>query len=60
MNVFLRGLKLFAAFFLVFFGLTIAWFMHLPSSNMPNWAVPAMCFCLSLGLTVLWMDWKRN
>jgi hypothetical protein len=60
MKLFLRGLKLFAPFFLLFFGLTIAWAMHLPESNMPNWSTPLTCSCLALGSTILWLDWRKN
>ena len=60
MKNFLHGLKLFAAFFLLFFGLTIARVMPFASSNMPNWATLVMGSCLALGLTILWMDrWKN-
>jgi hypothetical protein len=58
MKTFLRFLKLFAAFFFLFFGLYLAWFIH-GKQDVANIAVPAMAVCLAIGTTILWIEWKK-
>jgi hypothetical protein len=58
MKTFLRFLKLFAAFFFLFFGIYLAWFIH-SKQDVADRAIPIMAACLAIGSTILWMEWKK-
>jgi hypothetical protein len=61
MKLFLRGLKLFVAFFSLFLGLYLAY--TLSHKDPEPGAFPViliMLVALALGAVILWMEWKKN
>jgi hypothetical protein len=60
MKTLLRFLKLSVAFFLLFFGLYLAWFIYQKYDTANDRAILTMPACLAIGATILWMEWKKN
>jgi len=61
MKSLLRILKLFVAFFLLFSGLTLAWFIHKSSlPDITDRSIFSMVACFAISLTILWTEWKKN
>jgi hypothetical protein len=56
----LRGLKLFAAFFLLFCGFLFGLATLVSQHDMSDNAALIESALLSIGATILWMDWKKN
>lgn len=60
MKTFLRGLKLFAAFFLLFCGFLFGLATLLREHDLPDYIALIVSAFLSIGTTILWMEWKKN
>ena len=58
MKIFLRGLKLFIAFFALFFAVLLIW--ETRKTDVPDKGLLIVAACLSIGVTILWMECKKE